>query len=157
MTDDVVLPALLRAARGCYSKAIRDSLRAAGFADLPRNGPHLVGGMVNHGGSTSDLVAELDVTKQAASQLIDALVGRGYLSRATDSGDRRRMLITPTDKGVQAAHAVQRAVHAVDAQLASMITPDELAGLRAGLIALYDIRERMVEAERAGDRNPFEE
>jgi hypothetical protein len=38
----------------------------------------------------------------------------------------------------------------VDDELATLITPAELAGMCAGLIALCDIRERM-EAESAGD------
>jgi DNA-binding MarR family transcriptional regulator len=57
-----------------------------------------------------------------------------------------------TDRGRAAAAAVSDGVQAVDAELAGLISPAELAGLRSGLIALCDIRERM-EAEacaRAG-------
>lgn len=155
--DDVVLPALLRAARGCYSNAIRASLRAHGFHDLPRNGPHVLGGLVNQGEQIGNLVHELDISKQAASQLVDTLVVRGYLKRSTDPADRRRVVLEPTEKGVAAADAVRVAVRAVDAELRQMITPDELAGMRAGLIALADVRERMADAARAGARNPFDE
>lgn len=158
MTDDeIVIPALLRAARGSYTGAIRASLQAAGFADLPRNGPHVLGAMVNHGATTADITAELDISKQATSQLFDTLVVRGYLRRDTDPADRRRMTIEATERGVDAAAAVRRAVESVDAQLGEMIDADQLAGLRAGLMALADIRERMVDAVRAGARNPFEE
>jgi DNA-binding MarR family transcriptional regulator len=146
---EVVIPALLRAARGSYGQAIRKSLAAAGFGDVPRNGPHILGGLVNHGGSASNLVRELGVSKQAASQLIDTLVARGYLERHTDPQDGRRVRIEATDRGRAAAAAVRTAVLAVDAELAELISATELAGLRAGLHALCSIRERIEDEARA--------
>lgn len=141
--EDVVIPALLRAARGSYAQAIKASLAAAGFDDLPRNGGFVLGGMGNHGGSASDMIDGLGVTKQAASQLIDTLVLRGYLTRETDAADRRRMRIELTERGRAAAAAVRAGVVAIDAELARMISPGELAGLRAGLAALGHIKEQM--------------
>jgi DNA-binding MarR family transcriptional regulator len=148
--DEVVIPALLRAARGSYGHAIRVRLAAAGFDDIPRNGAFVLGGMVNHGGSAGGLIRELGVSKQAASQLIDTLVVRGYLERSVNADDRRRMTIEVTDRGRHAAAAVRAGVVAVDAELAQMISPAELAGLRSGLEALTDIRERMEDEARAG-------
>ncbi len=141
--DQVVIPALLRAARGAYGHAIQSRLAAGGFDDVPRNGSFVLGGMVNHGGSAGGLVRELGVSKQAASQLIDTLVLRGYLERAPDQEDRRRVTIEVTDRGRAAAAAIAAGVHAVDAELAANVTADELAGMRTGLIALCDIRDRL--------------
>jgi DNA-binding MarR family transcriptional regulator len=135
--DDVVIPAMLRAARGAYRHAIRARLADGGFDDMPRNGPYVLGGMANHRGSIGNLIRELDVSKQAASQLIDTLVVRGYLRRATDPEDRRRMTVELTDRGREAARAVRAGVVSVDERL----TPEQIAGLRAGLMALWDIRE----------------
>jgi DNA-binding MarR family transcriptional regulator len=42
---------------------------------------------------------DLGITKQAAGQLVDELVGRGYLRRTTDEQDRRRKLIVLTAQG----------------------------------------------------------
>lgn len=142
---EVVIPALLRAARGAYGGAIRVRLAASGFDDMPRNGSYVLGGMANRGGSAGDLIRELGVTKQAASQLIDTLTLRGYLERQVNADDRRRMTIDLTERGRAAAGAVRAAVESVDAELAGLITPAELAGLRAGLVALTEIRERMEE------------
>ena len=147
--EDVVLPALLRAARGSYGHAIRASLAAADFADVPRNGAFVLGGMVNHGAPAGGLVRQLGVSKQAASQLLDTLVVRGYLERAADPNDRRRMIVEPTERGRAAAAAIRSAVRTVDEELASLLTAEQLAGLRAGLVALCDIRERMEDAERS--------
>ena len=140
--QEIVLPALLRAARGAYGNAVRRELAATGFDDLPRNGPYVLGGMANRGGSLSDLVRQLGVSKQSASQLIDILVLRGYLERHVSPDDRRRMEVVLTDRGRAAANAVRVAVDSVDEELARRLSPTELAGLAAGLIALTEIREQ---------------
>lgn len=138
--DEIVLPALLRAARGTYGDAIRRELAANGFDDLPRNGPFVLGGIANHGGALSDLVRQLGVSKQATSQLVDTLVLRGYLSREPDPEDRRRIAVTVTERGRAAAAAVRAGVQSVDRALAAAISEEQLAAMRAGLIALIDIR-----------------
>jgi DNA-binding MarR family transcriptional regulator len=142
-TEEVSIPALLRAARGAYGHAVSARLAAAEFDDMPRNGPYVLGGMANHGGSAGDLIRQLGVTKQAASQLIDTLVIRGYLERQVNPEDRRRMTITLTDRGRAAARIVRAGVEAVDAELSGLVTAAGVAGLRAGLVALCQIREGM--------------
>jgi len=142
-TEEVSIPALLRAARGAYGHAVSARLAAAEFDDMPRNGPYVLGGMANHGGSAGDLIRQLGVTKQAVSQLIDTLVIRGYLERQVNPEDRRRMTITLTDRGRAAARIVRAGVEAVDAELSGLVTAAGVAGLRAGLVALCQIREGM--------------
>lgn len=140
--EPIAIPALLRAARGAYADAIQERLAEAGMDDLPRNAPYVLGGMANRGGSIGDLIRQLDVTKQAASQLIDTLVVRGYLLREVDEDDRRRLSIALTDRGFAAAAAVRAGVADIDAELAAMCGVRQLAGLRAGLVALHEIRRR---------------
>jgi DNA-binding MarR family transcriptional regulator len=144
--DDVPIPGLLRAARGAYGHAIQARLAAAGFDDLPRSGPFVLGGMANQGAGAGDLIRQLGVSKQAASQLVDVLVLRGYLDRQVDPDDRRRMTIALTERGRAAAAAVRAGVEEVDDDLALRLSTAQLAGLRAGLVALCAIRE---EAEAA--------
>jgi DNA-binding MarR family transcriptional regulator len=144
--DDVVIPALLRGARGSYAQSIRAELVAGGFDDLPRNGAFVLGGMANHDGPAVDMIRGLGVTKQAASQLIDTLVVRGYLRREVNLTDRRRLTIELTERGRAAAEAVRAGIEDVDAELAQMLSPAELAGLRAGLMALAEIRQRRQES-----------
>jgi DNA-binding MarR family transcriptional regulator len=141
-TDDVVIPALLRAARGSYGAVIAQALEAAGIDDLPRHGAFVLGGMANRGGSAADMIAGLGISKQRASQLVDTLVLRGYLTREVNAEDRRRTTILLTDRGRAAAAEVRAAVEQVDAELAQMLSPAELAGLRTGLVALSQIRDR---------------
>src|SRR6195952_4705813 len=93
--DEVVMPALLESARTTYGMAIRRSLLDAGFDDVPRRGMGLVGGIARNGpAAQQDLTRFLTTSKQAASQLVDALVTRGYLDRSPDPADRRRIMLT---------------------------------------------------------------
>ena len=133
---------LLVRARGGYGNTIGAHLAAAGFDDLPRNGPFVLGGMASNRGSAVEMIRSLGVTRQAASQLIDTLVLRGYLSREINPEDRRRMNIVLTERGRAAAAAIRAGIEQVEAELARTLSPAELAGLRAGLAALAAIGER---------------
>jgi DNA-binding MarR family transcriptional regulator len=139
---EVEIPALLRGARGAYGNTIAADLATAGYEDLPRNGPFVVGGMANQGESAVAMIRGLGVSRQAASQLIDTLVVRGYLTREVNAEDRRRLDITLTERGRAAAAVIRAANRKIDAELANLISPAELAGLRAGLVALATIKER---------------
>ena len=139
--EEIPIPALLRAARGAYGNAIRRELAEGGFEDLPRNGPYVLGGMANRGIAAGDLVRQLGVSKQAASQLVDVLVLRGYLERHANAEDRRKLDILLTDRGRAAAAAVRAGVVSVDQELEKRLAPNDLAGFRAGLLALIEIRE----------------
>jgi DNA-binding MarR family transcriptional regulator len=141
--DDIPTPALLRAARGAYGQAIRRALGDREIDDMPPNGPFVIGGISNHGQPLSTLVQQLRVTKQAASELIDTLVLRGFLSRTPDPDDRRRVNITLTDRGHEAADAIFAGVMAVERELTELLGVTGLEQLRAGLVALCDIRDRM--------------
>jgi DNA-binding MarR family transcriptional regulator len=137
---DLPVPALLRMARGSYGDAVRAALASAGFDDLPRNGAFVLVSLLETQLSLTQIVDDLSVTKQAASLLLDTLVLRGYLERGTDPTDRRRMVVSLTARGRATAEVVDKAVGAIDADLERRVTPAQLAGLRAGLAALGEIR-----------------
>jgi DNA-binding MarR family transcriptional regulator len=88
------------------------------------------------------MIRGLGITRQAASQLIDTLVLRGYLRRELNADDRRRVNIALTERGRAAAAVIHAAIEQVEAELVRMLSPDELAGLRSGLEALGAISER---------------
>ncbi len=117
---------------------------------MPPNGPFVIGGIGNLGQPLSALVRQLGVTKQAASELVDTLVQRGYLSRTTDPYDRRRMNITLTGRGQEAADALRCGVIAVDQELTELLGVTGVEQLRAGLVALCDIRDRLESEPVAG-------
>jgi DNA-binding MarR family transcriptional regulator len=131
-------PALLRAARDRYRWATKSALVEAGFDDMPRDGAYVLGGMAGAGAPLSALITQMGMSKQAAGQLIDTMVTRGYLDRTVDTEDRRRLTVTLTERGRTAATVVRAAVDQVDAQLVSRLGPGPLADLRTTLVALID-------------------
>ncbi len=156
--DEFATPTLMRLARGAYAQAIRAQLLDIGVDDLPRNGAFLLAGIGAGGGAgtgagagaeggagagaapRADLPRELGVTKQAVSQLTDTLVSRGYLERSPDAGDRRRVALGLTGRGREVVEAVVRGVDMVDAQLGERLPDGHVEAMRAGLIALSEIK-----------------
>jgi DNA-binding MarR family transcriptional regulator len=135
------IPVLLRASRAAYGDAIHDRLAAEGYGDVSSNGAYVLGGIWDAPGSAADIIRELRVSKQVASQLIDTLVVRGYLERAAHPDDRRRLTIILTERGRTAAELIRSCVDDVDAELERRTTPDDLAAFRRGLETLAAIRD----------------
>jgi DNA-binding MarR family transcriptional regulator len=145
--EDVPLPQLMREAREAYREAVGRALADAGCDDLPRNALFVLTGLDHRAPEAAfspqaSVVASLGMSKQAASQLIDTLVLREYLDRRVDPDDRRRMGVRLTDRGRRAAVAIHTAIGVIEAELARLISADELRGLRVGLAAYKRLRER---------------
>lgn len=138
---DIVMPALLRHARTTYGGAMRRALDRAGFDDIPANGLYVIGGLALGAEDVplSALIQDLRISKQAAGQLVDTLVMRGYLERQTDPDDRRRLVVRLTERGAEAAAIQGRARDAVDAKLVARVSAADIAAARRVLSALIDI------------------
>jgi DNA-binding MarR family transcriptional regulator len=139
--EDVVLPALLRHARNTYGVAMRRALDEAGYDDVPKNGLYVIGGLAMGVGGVplGQLIRELRISKQAAGQLVDTLVTRGYLERAIDAEDRRKLTVTLSERGCAAAAAQAAAREKVDAALAAIVGADDIQCTQRTLAALIDI------------------
>lgn len=148
--DEIVLPALLGWGRQAYGAAMRRALVAAGCDDVPPRGMFVIGALAA-GPGVGPLIAlgrDMGVSKQAAGQLIDTLVLRGYVRRETDGDDRRRLSVRLTERGRHAA-AVQRAAREkIDAQLTARVGAETVAAMRVALNALVEIG-----GEQAHDRD----
>jgi DNA-binding MarR family transcriptional regulator len=138
--DDMVMPVLLDLARRRYGSAIREAMAEAGFTDIPKRGARILGGIARNGTiRQEDLPNAIGATKQTASQLVDTLVTRGYLERAADPDDRRRMIISLTERGADAASVSREAVDRVDEALEGSIGPDGVSQLRRVLGEFVDL------------------
>ena len=137
----VPLPALLRHARTAYGLAMRTALEAAGYADIPKNGLYVIGGLALGAGDVplASLIRDLRISKQAAGQLVDTLVNRGYLERNIDEQDRRRLIVTLTDRGRAAAATQAAARERVDAELLAKVGPQCIEHTRVTLAALTEM------------------
>ena len=133
---DAPMPALLRGAWTTYARAVAPAVADAGFDDLPRNGAYVVGAIAREGLPLSQVVTQLGVSKQAAGQLVDTLVMRGYLDRAADPTDRRRLTVSLTAHGEAAAAVTRDAVARVDAALTDRIGAASVQALRQALAVI---------------------
>jgi DNA-binding MarR family transcriptional regulator len=127
--EEIGLPVLLRHARTTYGTAMRRALDDAGYDDIPGNGLYVIGGLARGVPDIplGQLIKELRISKQAAGQLVDALVMRGYLERAVDKDDRRKLTVTLTERGKAAAATQAAAREKVDAELLASVGEDALS------------------------------
>lgn len=137
----IPLPALLRHARTAYGSAMRCALEEAGYGDIPKNGLYVIGGLALEAGDVplAVLIRDLRISKQAAGQLVETLVSRGYLARTVDGEDRRRLIVTLTDRGRAAAATQAAAREQVDAALLAKVGAHCIEQTRVALAALTEM------------------
>ncbi len=135
-TGAAPLTALLRAAWLAYANAVRQALAGAGFDDVPRHGGYVLSAVAAAGVPLSAVIAQLGMSKQAAGQLVDTLVLRGYLDRSVDPADRRRLVVAPTGRGEAAAAVIRAAVTSLDDALEAQVGTERVAHARTVLAAL---------------------
>jgi DNA-binding MarR family transcriptional regulator len=138
---DVGLPVLLRHGRNSYGVAMRRALEEAGYDDIPGNGLYVIGGLALDVPDIplGQLIKELRISKQAAGQLVDTLVTRGYLERSPDKEDRRKLTVTLTERGKAAAATQKAAREKIDAELLASVGQDDMERTRRTLAILCDI------------------
>lgn len=83
--------------------------------------------------TTADLAVHLGVTKQAAAQLVDHLVGHGYLTREADPCDGRAKLLILTERGRACTTAAEQAATDVVQQWTAQLSPRQFAEMRDAL------------------------
>jgi DNA-binding MarR family transcriptional regulator len=100
---------LLSASRALVD-GISAGVRARGFDDVrPAHG--FAFSRLSAGGATITQLAEhLDITRQAAAQLVDELLAKGYVRRRPHPDDARARLITLTGKGWACTRAAEAAI-----------------------------------------------
>jgi DNA-binding MarR family transcriptional regulator len=135
------LAALLLKALHTYGWVVTEALDKVGCSDMPRNGTYVVRGIANTL-AVEDLIRQLGVSKQSASQLVDTLVIWGYIERTTDPDDRRRQNVTLTERGKLASDTIKSAVAKIDAELVREVGEEFVKHTKATLAVLIDINDR---------------
>lgn len=139
---NVPLSALLYVTRGTYTAAVRRAQAKVGCADVPVTGEALLNAMAWSGAPLNTVARFLGISKQAISQTVETLVTRGYMNRAEDPADRRRMKLTLTARGERAGKAGRAAIEEVDRELISRVGPGRFAHARETLVVLLEIKRR---------------
>jgi DNA-binding MarR family transcriptional regulator len=104
----MALTAALLTAAGDLTKRINEGVMARGFEARPAFG-FAFARLAPDGATATDLAAHLGITKQAASQLVDELVRKGYAERRPHPGDARARLVVLTELGWACTRAAEEA------------------------------------------------
>jgi DNA-binding MarR family transcriptional regulator len=115
---------------------VQDGLARRGFDDVrPAHGFAFV--RISGGeATTADVGAHLGITKQAASQLVEHLVQRGYVTREADPRDARARLLVLTDRGRACTAAAEDAAAETVDRWRRQLEPTQFDVLQAALKAL---------------------
>ncbi|MCT9107171.1 MarR family transcriptional regulator [Streptomyces mirabilis] len=107
-SEAMALTAVLLAAAGDLTRRINDGVEARGFEVRPAHGFAFTR-LAPDGATVTDLATHLGMTKQAASQLVDELVRKGYAERRPYPGDARARLVVLTERGWACTRAAEEA------------------------------------------------
>lgn len=137
--DNLALATLLLSAATTLVDGIHSAVMAAGFDDLrPTHGFAFV--RISRGDATVGDVAEhLGVTKQAASQLVDELDRKGYVTRRPHPADARARLLALTPRGWACTRAADRAMADLMEGWAAVLGGKRVAALRADLARVVPV------------------
>ncbi len=126
---------LLAASRALVD-GVSAGVRARGFEDVrPAHGFAFT--RLSAGGATITQLAEhLDVTRQAAAQLVDELIAKGYVERCPHPSDARARLIVLTAKGWACTRAAEAAIADTLRRWEATLGPERLLGLRDDLLRI---------------------
>lgn len=135
MRDDAAqnLTVVLLAAANALIDGIHAGVVARGFDDLRPAHGFAFTRLAPDGATISDLAAHLDVTRQAASQLVDELEAKGYVERRPHPADGRARLVVLTERGWACTRAAEQAAAEVARNWAGVLGEDRLRALTADL------------------------
>lgn len=98
-SDAMALSAALLSAAGDLTRRIHDGVVGRGFDGVRPAHGFAFARLAPDGATVTELATHLGVTKQAASQLVDEIVRKGYAERRPHPGDARARLIVLTERG----------------------------------------------------------
>ncbi|MFK4148314.1 MarR family winged helix-turn-helix transcriptional regulator [Streptomyces sp. NPDC004065] len=108
-SEAMALSATLLAVAGELTQRIHEGVLARGFEGLRPAHGFAFARLAPGGATVTELAAHLGVTKQAASQLVDEIVRKGYAERRPHPEDARARLVVLTERGRQCTRAAEQA------------------------------------------------
>ena len=136
---------LLALARQSWIEQVRERMREAGFPGYRRSDAGVLAFLLRQPLAIGQLGEALGITRQAARQLADGLVERGYATFGTDQADARRTLIVLTPRGTAYGQAVWMAQDSLNEMVRSRVSGTDLVAADAVLRAVFpdDARRRV--------------
>jgi DNA-binding MarR family transcriptional regulator len=139
---------LLALARRSWIEQVRDRMQEVGFPGYRQTDAGMLGLLLQRPLAIGQLGEALGVSRQAARQLADGLVERGYASFGADQADARRTLVVLTPSGQAYGLAIWAAQDALNETVRNRVSEADLAAADAVLRAVFpddEARQRMDE------------
>lgn len=135
-SEAMALSAALLAAAGELTQRIHEGVVARGFEGLRPAHGFAFTRLAPDGATVTELAAHLGVTKQAASQLVEELVRKGYVERHPHPGDARARLVVLTERGWACTRAAEESAAEAVRPWAELLGEGEVGVLRERLLRI---------------------
>ncbi|MER8224876.1 MarR family transcriptional regulator [Streptomyces sp. NPDC094143] len=135
-SEAMALSATLLAVAGGLTHRIHEGVLARGFEGLRPAHGFAFARLAPDGATVTDLAVHLGVTKQAASQLVDELVRKGYAERRPHPGDARARLVVLTGRGRECTRAAEEAAAEAVGEWQGLLGEPGLRVLREQLLRI---------------------
>ncbi|MFF1680450.1 MarR family winged helix-turn-helix transcriptional regulator [Streptomyces sp. NPDC058256] len=129
-SEAIALSAVLLAAAGELTQRIHEGVVARGFEGVRPAHGFAFARLAPDGATVTDLAAHLGVTKQAASQLVDEVVRKGYVERRPHPSDARARLLVLTELGWACTRAAEEAAAEAVRPWVELLGEGEVRALR---------------------------
>lgn len=122
------------------SRSLMDELNSEmarrGYADLRTAHNFVFQRLAPEGATGSELADFLDITRQAASQMIGYLEQQGYVARRAHPRDKREKLVVLTERGLASAHAAEEILARLELRCAGLLGFERMQAFRVDLYRL---------------------
>ncbi|MFD5817856.1 MarR family winged helix-turn-helix transcriptional regulator [Streptomyces sp. NPDC059618] len=135
-SEAMALSAALLAAAGELTQRIHEGVVARGFEGVRPAHGFAFARLAPDGATVTEIAAHLGVTKQAASQLVEELVRRGYVERRPHPEDARARLVVLTELGWACTRAAEEAAADAVRAWAEVLGESEMRALRTRLTSI---------------------
>lgn len=131
--QSLAFAAVVMSASRSLVDGIHNGVMARGFDDLRAAHGFAFARIAPYGATVREVADHLGVTKQAASQLVDELLHKGYVARRPHPTDARARLIVLTDKGWACTRAAEASAADVMRAWAGVLGEQRIAQICADL------------------------
>ena len=132
-TSRITLPALMDLAVEAMYVDFRKLLEEAGITDVRPTHGCVFRFVHGEGMRLTELATKAGLTKQSVGEIVDDLMGLGYIERFPDPTDKRAKLIRLTAKGLDAQRIGFASFDKLEEEWAEAFGADRIAALRATL------------------------
>ncbi len=128
---------LLARARRSWIEQVRDRMQEAGFPGYRPSDALVLALLLQRPLAIGQLGEAVGISRQAARQMADGLVERGYATFGADEADARRTLVVLTRRGKAYGRAIWTAQDALNETVRSRVSEADLAAADAVLRAVF--------------------